>query len=186
VQMTDAGVKWERTTTPRFEGFVILESAPESGRLSLLPGVLDTDPALRPVGDVAIGPDDIVVTPSDPKAGAPFAVTITVRNQGSGDLFKVAVTVALATNPTTKGTSREFVVDVPAQSSTDITFEAALPEGYGALLAHAMQLSEHSPHESATPDPTPEDACAFVIVNRRAAPPRYLESIVNASGCRGR
>jgi hypothetical protein len=186
VQPTDAGVRWERTAPPQFEGFVIKDSAPESRRLSLLTELLDTDPALRPVGDVAISPEDIVVTPPDPKAGAPFSVAITVRNQGSGDLFKVAVRVALATHPNDKGSSRQFVVDLAAHSSTEIKFEAALPQGYGVLLAHAMQLTEHSPFENWTPDPTPEDGCAFLIVNPRAAPPRHFESIVDASGCRGR
>ena len=186
VHATDSGVTWERASPPRFEGFVILEAAPESQHLSMLPSVLDTDPALRPVGDVAISPDDIVVVPSDPMAGAPFSVTITVRNQGSGDLFKVAVHVAIATSPIDKGASRQFVVDLPAQGSTDIRVEGAFPQGYGVVQAHAIQLSEHSPYETWTPDPTPEDACAFRIVNPRAAPPKYLESIGNASGCRGK
>ena len=186
VRITDAGVTWERVTPPRFEGFVIAESAPESQRLSMLPSVLDTDPALRPVGDVAISPDDIVAAPSDPQAGAPFSVTITVRNQGSGDLFKVAVHVALVTSPTEKGASRQFVVDVPAQGSAAIKLEGVFPLGYGAVVAHALQTTEHSPFENWTPDPTPEDACAFRIVNRRAAPPRYLESLGDTSLCRGK
>lgn len=187
IHITSAGARWERATPPRFEGFEILQSAPESRRLSVLPMVLDTDPALRPVGDVAISPDDIVIIPSDPKAGAPFSATITVRNQGSGDLFKVAVHVALATNPSDRGTSRQFVVDLPSQGSADIKLEGAFPQGYGVVLAHALQMTEHSPYDNATPDPTPEDACAFRIVNPRAAPPRYLESLDVAAGlCRGK
>ncbi len=187
IHITSAGIEWRRVTPPRFEGFEILQSAPESQRLSMLPVVLDTDPALRPVGDVAISPDDIVIVPSDPKAGAPFSATITVRNQGSGDLFKVAVHVALATNPSDRGASRQFVVDLPAQGSTDIKLEGAFPQGYGVVLAHALQMTEHSPYDNPTPDPTPEDACAFRIVNPRAAPPRYFESVDVAAGlCRGK
>jgi hypothetical protein len=186
VRPASDGIKWERATPPRFEGFVIRESAPESQRLSMLPVVLDTDPALRPVGDVSINPDDIVVVPSNPKPGAPVSVTITVRNHGWGDLFKVAVHVALATSLDDKGASRQFVVDLPAQGSKEITFDAAFPLGYGVLVALAMQFTEHSPLENSTPDPTPEDACAFRIVNLRAAPPRYIESLGDKSHCRGK
>jgi hypothetical protein len=66
----------------------------------------------------------------------------------------------------------------------DISLDVVFPEGFGFLVAHAMQSSEHAPHESWTIDPTPEDACAFRIVNPRAAPPRYLEALGDTSGCR--
>jgi len=184
VRATEDGVEWLKASPPRFEGVVILKSAPESQRLSALPMLLDTDPALRPIGDIAIAPGDIVITPDTPKPGAPVAVTITVRNQGLGDLFKVAVRVVFGASPNERGTSREFVVDLPAQSATTIKLDAAFPYGYGFVLAQAMQWSEHSPHEAATPDPTPEDACAFRIVNPRAAPPRYVDSFGDTSGCR--
>lgn len=186
VHVNDDGVEWVPVAPPRFEGLVIRRSAPESQRLSVLPLLLDTDPALRPTGDVAIAPDDIVITPRTPKPGAPAAVTVTVRNQGQGDLHKVAVSVAFGESPIARGTSRQFVVDVPAQSSVEITLDAVFPQGFGFLMAHAMQIGEHAPHESWTPDPTPEDACAFRIVNPRAAPPRYVESLGEVSGCRGK
>ena len=185
VHITENGVRWDVLASPKFEGFVIGESAPESMRLSALPSVLDADPTLRPVGDVAISPDDIRVT-SAGRADQPLAVTINVRNQGTGDLFKVLVRVTAASSPTEKGVSRQFVVDIPAQSSTEITLQSAFPAGYGVILAHALQLSEHSPFENWTPDPTPEDACAFRIVNQRLAPPRYIESLGDTSGCRGK
>lgn len=184
VHVNDDGVAWVPLVPPRFEGLMIQGSGPESQRLSVLPLLIDTDPALRPTGDVAIAPDDIVITPESPKPGAPAAVTITVRNQGQADLFKVAVHVAFGVNPLERGTSRQFVVDVPAQSSAEIKLDAVFPQGFGFLMAQAMQMGEHSPHDSWTPDPTPEDACAFRIVNPRAAPPRYLESLGDTSGCR--
>jgi hypothetical protein len=148
--------------------------------------VLDADPAFRPVGDIAIAPDDIVVQPDAPAPGAPVSVAITVRNQGLGDLFKVAVGVIYGVNPLERGTVRQFVVDVPAQGAAVVKLDAAFSSGYGFILAHGMQVGEHAPHDSWTPDPTPEDACAFRIVNRRAAPPRYVESLGDTSGCRGK
>ncbi|MCA1651745.1 MAG: hypothetical protein LC753_16245 [Acidobacteria bacterium] len=186
VHVSDEGVAWIPLVPPRFEGLVIQGSGPESQRLSVLPLLIDTDPALRPTGDVAIAPDDIVITPGTPKPGTPAAVTVTVRNQGQADLYKVPVFVAFGVSPTEGGTSRQFVVDVPAQSSVDVSLDVVFPQGFGFLMAHAMQMSEHSPHESLTPDPTPGDACAFRIVNPRAGPPRYLESLGETSGCRWR
>jgi hypothetical protein len=185
VHVSETRVDWVPTIPPRFEGFTIGGSSHESQRLSTLPLVLDTDPAVRPTGDVSIAPDDIVIAlPSKP--GGPSPVTITVRNQGMGDLFKVAVNVAYAVSPTERGTNRQFVVDVPAMGTAEIRLEAWFPLGYGFLLAHAMQISEHSPHEHWVPDPTPEDACAFRVANPRAAPPRYLESLGDTAGCRGK
>lgn len=63
VHVNDDGVAWIPLARPRFEGLMIQGSGPESQRLSVLPLLIDTDPALRPAGDVAIGPDDIVITP---------------------------------------------------------------------------------------------------------------------------
>ena len=117
VRITDAGATWQRTTPPRFEGFVINGSAPESSRLSFLPALLDTDPSFRPLGDVLIDPNDIVISPVSPKPGEPTLVKVTVRNQGSGDLFKVSVHVAWgALEDVRGGGTRMFVVDLPAQA----------------------------------------------------------------------
>jgi hypothetical protein len=186
VQIMEDGARLDPLAAPRFEGFVIGESAPESQRLSALPSVLDTDPALRPIGDVSISPDDIRVVPSNPAAAQPLTVAITARNRGTGDLFKVAIHVALATSPTEKGVSRQFVVDIPANGSAEVTLLSVFPSGYGVIVVQAMQLSEHSPFENWTPDPTPEDACAFRVVNPQLTPPRYIESFGADSGCRGK
>jgi hypothetical protein len=184
--VSENAVRWDVLPSPQFEGFVIGESAPESTRLSALPAILDADPTLRPIGDVAISPDDIRVTSSDRAADQPVSVAITVRDQGTGDLFKVLVRVTLTSSPTDKGVSRQFVVDIPAQGSTEITLQSAFPAGYGVIVAHALQLTEHSPFENWTPDPTPEDACAFRVVNPRLAPPRYIDSFGDTSGCPGK
>ena len=186
VQITEDGARLDPLAAPRFEGFVIGESALESQRLSALPSVLDTDPALRPIGDVSISPDDIRVVPSNPAAAQPLTVAITARNRGTGDLFKVAIHVALATSPTEKGVSRQFVVDIPANGSAEVTLQSVFPSGYGVIVVQALQLSEHSPFENWTPDPTPEDACAFRVVNPQLTPPRYIESFGADSGCRGK
>ena len=58
---------------------------------------------------------------------------------------------------------------------------------YATVVIQAMQLGEHAPHESWTPDPTPENSVAFRIVNPRAAPVGYADWIRSQCGhiCRG-
>src|SRR4029450_1503744 len=104
-------------------------------------------------GDVSVSAEDIVVVPTSTKPGAPLAATITVRNQGSGDLFKVLVYVTAVSQTNDRGPARQFVVDVPAQGSVAIQLEVSFPVGYGIVLAHALQTSEHAPFDSWTPDP---------------------------------
>lgn len=186
IRETDQGLEWIPLSPARFEGLVIMESA-QQGRLSSLPSLLDTMPAARPIGDVSITPDDIVLTPTEPIPGAFADVKVTVRNIGDGDLHKVQVYVTFATDPATRGTTRQFVLDIPAQQSTDVKLQVAFPNGYGFVMAHALQVTEHSPFGTWTPDPTPLNACAFRVVNGRLAS-KYAESLFAeaAGGCNGK
>ncbi len=177
---------WQRTTPPRFEGFILAGSAPESSRLSHLPTLLDTDPEARPAGDLSVGPDDILIAPSSPRPGEPALVTITIRNQGAGDVLKALVQVIVATSVNDAAT-RAFVVDVPARGTTAVKLQASFPQGYGVVSAVAMQgITEHSPFESSTSDSTPEDACAYRVVNPQLTPPGFLQSFPYGNGCRGK
>lgn len=186
IHETDQGIEWIPLSPAHFEGLVIRESAPQT-RLSSLPTLLDTTAAGRPAGDVSITPADIVVTPADPKPGAFASATISVRNIGDGDLYKVQVNVGFGVDPKSRPVWREFVVDIPAQQSTDLKLQVSFPNGYGFVMAHALQLSEHSPHDNPVPDPTPENSCAFRIVNGRLAPPKYVETLLgDAGGCNGK
>jgi hypothetical protein len=152
VRVTDDAAEWVRTSPPRFEGLAVRRSAPEQ-RLSALPLLLAIDPPMRPMGDVVIAPEDIVVTPPTPDPGAPATVTVTVRNQGLGDLHKVAVGVSFGSNPL-EGARRMFVVDVPARGSVDVALNVAFPHGFGFVSALASQISEYAPLDSWAVDPT--------------------------------
>lgn len=182
---TEKGPEWTRLTPPRVEGMVISNSSQQSGPLSLLPMLLAADRA-QPVGDVTISPADIVITPATFQAGALIDVKITVHNAGDGDLHKAVVDITLGTDLGSRGTSRHFVVDIPAHESTDLKVQGAFPAGYGYVLAHALQLGEHGPHQDWVPDPTPENACAIMVANPRRAPANYLETLlIDAGGCSG-
>ncbi|MBA3296042.1 MAG: hypothetical protein H0U19_03840, partial [Acidobacteria bacterium] len=182
-----SGVEWVTGTPPRFEGLVIRESAQESRMLSTLPSLLYAAPQSRPVGDASIAPSDIVLSPAAPPPGTIADATITVHNIGQGDLHKVTVHVGFGTDLTVRPASRQFVVDIPAQASAELKLQVAFPNGYGFVMAHAVQVGENAPHDSWMPDPTPHDACAFRVINARLAPVRYTESLFDAAaGCSGR
>jgi len=186
IRETDQGIEWIPLSPAQFEGLLIRDSAQQT-RLSRLPSLLDTTPTARPVGDVSIMPDDIVVSPAEPIPGAFAAATVTVRNIGDGDLYKVQVGLVFGVDPSARGTMRQFVVDIPAQQSVDLRLQVAFPNGYGFVMAHALQLTEHSPHDNGMPDPTPMNACAFRIVNRRLASAQYVDSLLHdAGGCNGK
>lgn len=78
-------------------------------------------------------------------------------------------------------------MDVPRRGHVEIKERLRFSAPYGIVLVHAMQLSEHAPFDSWNPDPTPDDAVAFRIVNLHAAPPDYAARIVKDCGgiCRG-
>jgi hypothetical protein len=185
---TERGPEWSRLAPPRFEGMVMHGAAQESRQLSRLPSLLDTSALARPIGDVSISPADIEILAPAFQPGALIGVEITVRNAGDGDLHKALVNVTFGTDPAARGTSRQFVLDIPAHESTVLKLQAAFPSGYGFVLAHALQLTEHSPHDTWMPDPTPENACAFRVVNARLAPPKYLQTLMPEAGggCSGK
>ncbi len=58
---------------------------------------------------------------------------------------------------------------------------------YGVVVVHVMQFSEHTPHDSGSPDPTPDDAVAFRIISPQHAPKGFAASLVAQCGpiCRG-
>jgi hypothetical protein len=151
--------------------------------LSALPGLLAEPPERWPTGDVSVVPDDIIVAP------APGIVRFeaTVRNSGALDLHGVNITVAAATSERERGELRSFVRDIPAGGEARIEGTIALPGPYGAVVVLAMQVGEDSPHDFWIPDPTPDDAVAYRIVNPRHAPQDYAARIRNqcAPACRG-
>jgi hypothetical protein len=178
---TETSPTWKPLSPSEVEGFV-LDGVAQEGRLSALPRLLDTDPANRPVGDVSIIPSDIVVSPADPAPGAFTDATITVRNIGSGDLWKVVVYVSFGVDPKGASSRRQFVVDLGSHQSTDLKLQVAFPAGYGFIMAQALQLGEHAPSGNWTPDPTPFNECAIRIIGARIMPASYVQQLAGASG----
>lgn len=183
VRVNDDRIDWA-PAPPTVEAILVGESELESPRLSMLAALLDRDPADRPVADVSISADDIVVTPGVPKPGVPARAVVTVHNRGMAGLHKLLVTIVYATGPKDRGTFHNFVVDIPAFGSTELSVDVLFPRGYGIVMAQAFPVTEHAPR--AVSDPTPDDACAFRIVNPSAAPSGLRASLGDMSGCPGR
>ena len=60
--------------------------------------------------------------------------------------------------------------------------QVTLTGGYGFVMAQATALGEHAPAGTFTPDPTPDDDCAFRVINPQLAPPKYRETLLEATG----
>ena len=172
---------WQ-TQEPRFEGISMHEAGADVGPLSALPALLDASSESRPRGNVSIAPNDIVITPVGDAAGS---TTITLRNQGDVALHRVFVDVAVAQNPTDRGTQSPAWFMTSAHGATDITLPSAyFPGGFcGVVLVLAMQLAQHRTFPDwSSYDPTPEDAVAFRVFNVPGAPPNYVNTIREGCG----
>jgi hypothetical protein len=150
--------------------------------LSALPDLLGTPRETWARADVSVAPEDITVTPM---TGA-VRVNAVIRNAGAVDAHGVEVFVG-ATKDGLKDTRRTIVVVVPKRGARSITVTLPFDHPYGAVVVHAAQMSDHTPSEMWHPDPTPEDAVAFRIVNPRLTPNRYVEFLTSQCGfvCRG-
>jgi hypothetical protein len=183
IRETEHGVEWTPTAPAQFEGLVFPGWGVVSQQLSALPSLLNAAPGSRPTGDISISPSDIVVQSSDVEPGVPAEITVTVRNVGVIDLPKVQVNVIWGSDPKVRGVSRTFVVDVAADKSADLTLRATFPTVYGYVMAHAMEMSDHSPYEWWSIDPTPFDACMIRIINEHLAPAGFRMAMTGVTGC---
>jgi hypothetical protein len=182
VRFTAAGPVWV-VDQPSFEGIDTSGSGTALTTLSALPALLDTPRESWPIGDLAISATDIIVETNRPDWAQ---VTVTVRNNGSVAVHRAQVIVSVGSNPAIRAMpSRVLTVDVPANGAADVKLGARLPGPYGFVVAQVIQISEMSPHDTWTFDPTPMDGCAFRLFNAHLAPAEYVRSIHQSSGCVG-
>jgi hypothetical protein len=186
IELTDTNVNW-LPEAPAFEGFKLLHgSQTEYDTLAELPALLAADPSQLPTGDISVAPEDISIAPVQTTAGPQLEISAIVRNNGPADLRGVQVFV-LSTVNGENGPRAAAVVDVPRRGHAVVRQVLPFSGPYGTVLVHALQGSEHGPFESFSPDPTPDDAIAFRIVNAKNAPAGYAARIARDCGgvCRG-
>jgi hypothetical protein len=179
IDFSETEVRW-LADTPAFEGLMV--HGVEVDQLSDLRDLLRTDPAAWPVGDIVITPKDVAVTVLKNNT---IQLDASVRNIGGATLRGVIVHVVMTTDGR-DSVKHAVVVDVPKHGTANISMALPLLNRYGLVLVHAFQVSEHSAFDMWTPDPTPEDAMAFRIVNPRLAPDGYAAWITKQCGpCKG-
>jgi hypothetical protein len=182
VRFTEAGPVWT-VDRPSFLGIDTAGSGTALTRLSALPALLDAPRESWPIADLAIAATDISV--EIPRADWAI-VTVTVRNNGPIAVHRAHVMVSAGFDPAARGfPPRSVTVDVPANGSAAVIVGTRLPGPYGFIVAQAIQISDMSPHDTWTFDPTPLDACAFRLFNAHLGPPEYARSIDRSSGCIG-
>jgi hypothetical protein len=183
VELAATEVRW-LSETPSYEGMRLHGpfAVEPADALSALSDLLGEPPAGWPSVDLSIAPEDIDVT----RASDQIHVSAVIRNSGHANARNAYVDVTVSTGQN-RGIRRGFVIDVPRGSSTQVEASLPLAAAYGVVAVLVMQISEHSPHDAWNPDPTPDDAVAFRIVNAGQAPRGYADWIRSQCGivCRG-
>jgi hypothetical protein len=184
IELTDSEVRW-LAEEPAVEGIRLRhpESREVSDGLSALPGLLAAPPSSWPSADLSVAPEDIAVT----RTATTVHITAVVRNSGNANSRGAQVMISAATGVSDRGITRSFVVDVARGGTKEIELSLPFSAPYGAVVAQVMQISEHTPHDSWNPDPTPDDAVAIRIIGPQYAPKGFAASLIQACApiCRG-
>ena len=96
--------------------------------LGLLPRVLTVPAAAFPRLDVSVDARDLRYEPADARPGDPITITATLRNIAAGNAAHTSGFVALeAITPTRSAIARGFLVDIPADSSVNVSLRTTMP-----------------------------------------------------------
>jgi hypothetical protein len=184
IELTDSEVRW-LAEGPTLEAIRLRhpDCREVSDGLSTLPSLLAGGPSSWPSADLSVAPEDIAVT----RTATSVHIAAIIRNSGNANARGAYVMIGAVTSAADRGVTRSFVVDVPRGGTTEIELSVPFSAPYGAVVAQVMQISEHTPHDSWNPDPTPDDAVAFRIISPRHAPNGFAASLVAQCGpiCRG-
>ena len=184
IELTDREVRW-LAEGPTVEAIRLRE--PEcrevSDGLSALPALLAAGRSSWPSADLSVAPEDISVT----RTATSVHIAAVIRNSGNANTHGAEIMIGAVKSAADRGINRSFVVDVPRGGTAEIKLSLPFSAPYGAVLVQVMQISEHTPHDSWSPDPTPDDAVAFRIIGPQRAPKEFAASLVEQCGpiCRG-
>ena len=184
IELTESEVRW-LAEGPTVEAIRLRDTdcREVSDGLSALPGLLAAGPSSWPRADLSVAPEDITVT----RTATRVHVAAVIRNSGNANTRGAEIMIGAVTSATDRGINRSVVVDVPRGGTTKIELALPFAAPYGAVLVQVMQISNHTPHDSWSPDPTPDDAVAFRIISAQRAPKGFAASLVEQCGpiCRG-
>ena len=183
IELTDSEVRW-LAEGPAVEAIRLRPDCREvSDGLSALSGLLAAGPSSWPSADLSVAPEDIAVT----RTATTIQLAAVIRNSGNANTRGAQVMISATTSAADRGITRSFVIDVPRGGTTEIELSMPFSAPYGVVVVHVMQFSEHTPHDSGNPDPTPDDGVAFRIISPQHAPKGFAASLVAQCGpiCRG-
>jgi hypothetical protein len=184
IELTNREVRW-LAEGPTVESIRLRHSdcREVSDGLSTLPSLLAGGPSSWPSADLSVAPEDVAVT----RTATSVHIAAVIRNSGNANARGAQVMIGAVTSAADRGITRSVVVDVPRGGTTEIELSVPFSAPYGAVVAQVMQISEHTPHDSWNPDPTPDDAVAFRIISPQHAPNGFAASLVAQCGpiCRG-
>jgi hypothetical protein len=184
IELTNSEVRW-LADGPTVEAIRLrhADCREVSDGLSTLPSLLAGGPSSWPSADLSVAPEDIAVT----RTATSVHIAAVIRNSGNANARGAEVMIGAVTSAADRGITRSLVVDVPRGGTTEIELSVPFSAPYGAVIAQVMQISEHTPHDSWNPDPTPDDAVAFRIISPQHAPKGFTASLVAQCGpiCRG-
>ena len=175
IELTDREVRW-LAEGPTVEAIRLRqpECREVSDGLSTLPSLLAGGPSSWPSADLSVAAEDIAVT----QTATSVHITVVIRNSGNANSRGAEVMIGAVTSAADRGITRNVVVDVPRGGTTEIELSVPFSAPYGAVVAQVMQISEHTPHDSWNPDPTPDDTVAFRIISPQQAPNGFAASLV--------
>jgi hypothetical protein len=184
IDLTESDVRW-LAETPAVEVTRLRQPdySEVSDGLSALPNLLAAPPASWPSADLSLAPEDVAMT----RTATTVHVTAVIRNSGNANSRGAQVMISAVTSATDRGITRTFVVDVPRDGTREIELSVPFAAAYGAVIAQVMQISEHMPHDTWNPDPTPGDSVAVRIIGPQHAPKGFASSLIQqcAPICRG-
>jgi hypothetical protein len=184
IELTDNEVRW-LAEPPAVEGIRLRhpECREVNDGLAALPGLLAAPRSSWPSADLSLAPEDITVT----RTATTVDIAAVIRNTGNANSRGAQLMISAATSAVDRGITRSIVVDVPRFGTREIRLSVPFSARYGIIVAQVMQISEHTPHDSWNPDPTPDDTLAFRIIGAQHAPKGFAASLIGqcAPLCRG-
>ena len=142
--------------------------------LELLPQVIMLPAGALPELDVSVDDRDIRYEPADAATGAPITITARLRNSGGRDAPFITGFIAVqATTPPTPAVVRDFLTEIPVDSSVDVSFRTTMPAS-GTVVVQiapfpATRVFRQGPH-SQLRDVDIEDNTAEKPIGLRRVP----------------
>lgn len=147
--------------------------------LSMMAGLINTDPSQWPGPQIVVRDSDVVVMPDVPRPGQPTSVRVSVWNNGSAPAYGVRISIDAGS--TERGLlSREFIRDIPAGDHVELQVAVPFTRPFGWVLVLPMPFADHAEFP-ATTDEQANGHPLLKVVNRDAMPTSLVAILCDAA-----